>query len=327
MAEYKKSRTPYYLKDDDYDNFLLGIEKYHDDHGADPDFYPHWAVLEPLTAAFHAAYQALVAAKQLIKATKTTFDDNVKALRENMIQLRRQLPILLRDENILGYFGLEDEVPEDVDLLKVNARICRDYWAALCVPAPPPEYLPLQEKLDAMALLITAVEDAQEAYADAIRDREDARIVKDEAREACNAEEREMFGWYRGIWTKPDDDRWSATPWGASSGGSSGGGEPPAPENWDDPPTGLTAKEGPPGIANVSVILHEDADGAAIYVAEGPLGEDAQPIMPPDPAEPQVPVPYLLPINPGVRSWIWVCAVKDGVNGQVAGPVWVEPTL
>jgi len=190
MAEYKKSRTPYYFKDDDYDNYLCGIEKYHDDHGADADFYPHWAVLEPLIGAFHVGYQAFVAARQLIKATKTTFDGKVKELRESMIGLRRQLPILLRDDAVLGHFGLEENVPTDVDLLLVNARICRDYWATLCDPAVPPEYLALSAKLDANTVLLLEVEAAQAAYADAIRGR-------DEAREACNAEEREMFSWYR----------------------------------------------------------------------------------------------------------------------------------
>ena len=86
-------------------------------------------------------------------------------------------------------------------------------------------------------------------------------------------------------------------------------------------------KEGPPGFAQISAVLGEGADGAAIYLAEGPEGDDAQPIMPPEPIEPQVPLSYLLPINDGVRSWIWICGVKDGVRGNVAGPVWIEPTL
>lgn len=230
MAEYKKSRTPYQLKDNDYDNFLLGLEKYAVDHGADPDFYPHWAILEPLIAAYHTAFQALVAAKQLIKDTKRDFDAAVKDLQENMTQLKRQLPVLIRDEGILGHFALEDEVPDDVDLLKVNARICRDYWDSLCDPAPPAEYAQLVDKLDAMASLITAVEDTQRAYADAIRVREDARIVKDEARDACNKEEREMFTWYRGIWTDPEDTHWSATQWPRATGEGEGG------TKWDAKP-------------------------------------------------------------------------------------------
>jgi len=105
----------------------------------------------------------------------------------------------------------------------------------------------------------------------------------------------------------------------------SGGGEQP--ENWDDPLTGFIVKEGPPGVANVSVNLHEDADGIRIYVAEGPLGDDNQPEMPLEPVEPQVPQPYFLPISAGVRSWIWICAVKDGVEGPISGPLWIEPTL
>jgi len=308
MAEYKKSRTPYYLKDDDYDNFLQGIEKYHDDHGADPDFYPHWALLEPLITAFHAAYQSFVAARQLIKATKTTFDDEVKALRENMVQLRRQLPVLLRDESILGLFGLEEDVPTDVDLLLVNARICRDYWATLSVPAPPPEYLPVQDKLDAMATLITAVEDAQAAYADAIRDREEARIVKDEAREACNAEERNMFGWYRGIWTDPEDDRWSATPWGASSGGNGGGATG---TKWDDVPVGVKIEylEFPEAMLVLSIPEYTGNSGFDVRIEMGPIGGPA-PTMPGEDTMTDVPFPvqYAKEIMHGMTYYAWVRA-------------------
>jgi len=108
--------------------------------------------------------------------------------------------------------------------------------------------------------------------------------------------------------------------WTEGSGGEQ-------PENWDDILTGFTVKEGPPGDVNVSVNLHPDADGIRIYVAEGPLGDDNQPEKPQEPVEPQVPQPYFLPISEGVRSWIWICAVKDGVEGPISGPLWVEPTL
>jgi len=112
-----------------------------------------------------------------------------------------------------------------------------------------------------------------------------------------------------------------------SSIGTPGEPEEPGPENWDDPPTGFSMSEGPPGFANTSATLHPDADGAGIYLVEGPLGEEVQPVMSPTPAEPQVPLPYGLPINDGVRTWVWICAVKNGVLGQVTGPEWIEQTL
>jgi hypothetical protein len=149
---------------------------------------------------------------------------------------------------------------------------------------------------------------------------------KDLAREAHHEVERDIFTIYTGTYPDPYDDYWTNTPWGKASGG----GEvpvPPTPENWDDPPTGLTLKEGPPGFANISATIHADADGAALYVAEGPIGSDVQPVMPPTPAEGQVPLPYNLPINDEVRTWIWICAVKDGVLGQVTGPEWIERML
>jgi len=322
MAEYKKSRTPYYFKDDDYDNFLRGIEKYHDDHGGDPDFYPHWAILAPLIGAFHADFQAYKAAQQLIEDTRRNFDEKVKELRENLIGLRRQLPVLIRDDSVLGHFGLEDDVPEDVDLLLVNARICRDYWESLCDPDPPVEYDPLAGKLDATSALVDDTEDAQRAYADAIRGREEARVVKDEAREAVNDEERGMFAWYRGIWTDPEDDRWSATPWGAS-GGSSGGGEEPG--SWEDAVTELVVVEGVGSAASIRGNVHPDADGVAIFMAITEMGITEPPARPDEPFEPLVPsLSYDMPVEFNVRVWLWVCHVKDGAYGAMAGPVWIE---
>ena len=311
MAEYKKSRTPYYLKYDDYDNFLYGVEKYHDDHGGDADFYPHWAILGPLVTAFHAGYQAFVAARQLIDDTKRTFDDVVKVLRENMVGLRRQLPILIRDDSVLGHFGIEEEVPTDVDLLLVNARICRDYWESLCTPDPPPEYLALSDKLNENTALLASAEDAQRAYADAIRGREEARVVRDEAREACNAEERSMFAWYRGIWTDAKDDRWSATPWGASSGG---GEEPGGGTSWRDKP-----------VATMKIVTNpmhgiilgcEEYSGTERFdmrVASALAGEIAPPIPEEDYAS-DVEEPVFLGIEyfPGYVYYGWIRARKEG---------------
>ncbi len=322
MGEFKRSRDPNNFSDDDYGNFLTGIEKYHDDHGADPDFYPHWAILAPLITEFKAKLQDFVAAKQRIISTKEVYDAVVVDTRENMLQLRRQLPVVIRGENVLGKFGLEDEVPEDVDLLLVNARICRDHWADLCDPAPPAEYLPLQSKLDAMAGFVTSIEDSQRDYADAIRVKEDARLAKDLARDAVHKEERGMFNWYRGIWTDPEDTHWSSTPWPRSSGGGGTG--------WPKKPVGKMSIA--PDPLDGILAGCEEYDGTKRFDLRivGVKKNDPVPEMPLVDTYTDIEQPALLdsdgfPLQKNFVYYLWIRARKDGEVSdwsEVVGMLW-----
>ena len=102
-------------------------------------------------------------------------------------------------------------------------------------------------------------------------------------------------------------------------------GEPEPPDSWEDEVAGFKVSESPFGLAFIQGVLHPDADGVAIFMAEGPLGVDSQPLMPPEPHEPEVPsLPYSMDVPKNVRVWIWICHVKDGVHGAIAGPEWVE---
>ncbi|MCD6501673.1 hypothetical protein J7L01_03655, partial [bacterium] len=198
------------------------------------------------------------------------------------------------------------------------------YWATVALE---PLFAPVVGDFTALQTLYDDCIAARDVYVATEDQREATQNSVLATREALHVIERQVFNWYRSRYPDGQDERWTNTPWGCTGGSSGEPEEPEAPENWDDPPTGFTLKEGPPGFAQISAILGEGADGAALYVAEGPEGDDAQPFMPPEPAEPQVPLAYLQPINEGVRTWIWICAVKDGVRGNVAGPVWIERTL
>ena len=311
-----KTRDFYNLSDDDFMRWSDEAAIWFTEHHADPNHAPMDLDFELLATAFALALQDYKNKKAIAEARTREIAPPSKQLRDLMLALSRMLPTLFDgDENVLAEFSLTTPITTDDDLLLIAARSCRDRWDVVKLE---PEYAPLTFLFDQVAVLVTALEDARDA----------AQNTKDVALEAAVKKAQAIFNWYRGLYVSPEDERWQATPFGATYGESGGGGEvPPAPENWDDPPTGLKVKEGPPGFANISAILHEDADGAGIYLVEGPLGVSAQPVMSPTPAEPKVPLPFGMPINVKVRSWIWVCAVKDGVLGQVTGPEWIERTL
>jgi hypothetical protein len=331
-TEYKKSRIPYKFAYDDYDNFLRGIELFADDHSGDADFYPNYALIPPLIVDYHTKFSAYVNAQnQEDEARDAYLDNSIKPLRDSLVGLRRLLPALFDDDSMLADFGLNVDVETDVDKLIIQAEICRDHWAELCVPAVPPEYLPVQGKLDAVAGLLVAVEDNREAYAEATRDREIAQNALLISREAINHEERRLFNWYRGLYTNPEDEWWTETPWGKSSGGSGGGGgEEPQPGSWEDAPTNFVVREGVAGSALLTADIHRDADGCAVFMAETDLGVAEPPMRPGEPIVPLIPpldpgkFSYNLNIPANRRVWFWICHVKNGAWGAMAGPKWIE---
>jgi len=106
-----------------------------------------------------------------------------------------------------------------------------------------------------------------------------------------------------------------------------GGGEEPEPvppENWDDAPTGFTVTKSIGDSIDINCAIHPDADGINIYHAEGPFGDDTVVARPGSPRWANVPMPMMVDVAYNTRHWIWVCAVKDGVEGAIAGPLWIE---
>jgi len=101
--------------------------------------------------------------------------------------------------------------------------------------------------------------------------------------------------------------------------------EPGAPESWEDEVANLLVVEGVGNAASIRGDVNPDADGVAIFLAEGPMGDDTVPVRPVDPIEPQVPsLPFDMSVAFNVRVWLWVCHVKDGSWGAITGPVWIE---
>jgi len=308
---YKKSRTPYELAFDDYDNFLRGLPLFADDHSADPDFYPHYALIPPLIDDYHAKYTAYNKAQEHEdKMNDKYHNEAITPLRDALVGLRRLLPALLDTEDILADFGIKQVIQTDVDKLIVQAEICRDHWAELCDPTMPPEYAPVQGKLDAIAGLITTLIDARHAYAEAIRDREIAQNALEVSREAINHEERRMFNWYRGLYTDPEHMMWEESPWGTSSGGEGGTG-------WKKAPVATMTKAPAPldGIL-AGCEDYKGTDRFDLRIARAKKNE-AAPDMPLVDTYTDVEQPVLLdadgfPLEKNFVYYLWIRARKDG---------------
>ncbi len=260
---------------------------------------------------------------ELRETTYPAYNEASKTVMKRLQSFRELLPTLFDgDDAVLGEFGISREIPRDKEDLFTVASGCIEHWNDINVPPPPPEYLPVEAMFAEFAVEYDAFQAAYTAYIAKTRDVEEAQNLFLEKREACHHAERLIFHWYKGLHLDGDDEWWTATPWGTVSGGSGGGGEEPG--SWEDAPTNFTVREGMGGVAHMEANIHKDADGVAIYQAETEMGVTTPPTQPSEPVEPQVPFPYDHPVPFNVRVWLWICHVKDGVKGAVAGPEWFE---
>lgn len=204
-------------------------------HHSDPDHAPMDMDYEPLAVAFALALQDYNTKKGIAKTRTSEIAAPSKQLRDTLIGVRRMLPQLFGgNENVLAEFGLVEPISQDDDKMLLAARECRDHWADVSLE---PEYAALAFLLNTVAGAITALEDARLASSAAAQARDAAQNTKDFTYRATIDKIAQIFNWYRGLYVSPEDERWQATPFGATYGGSGGSepGEPGAPE-WPDWP-------------------------------------------------------------------------------------------
>ena len=214
---YKKARRPERLANNDYENFTAGLIQWGEDHKSDPDFYPNYADIPPLKAAFDLAYQEYVNSMEVADEKLERFNESGEALFDIMMTLRRMLPALFGNDQMLDDFSLRDALSTDIDKLLIRARQCKDQWD---IVKAQPEYAPLIPQFDEFLTILAACESARQVEGQAVLDREQAQNETLTTRDACHDEERRMFNWYRGLYTSPQDEWWTETPWGKSPGKS-----------------------------------------------------------------------------------------------------------
>jgi len=321
MAEIK-SRYPRELSDTDYDEWFTRWVAWFLAFPNTPEF-ANWlrSGLYALDAAFHDALVAVGLAKIAQDNATELWNESVKNLRDLLVKLRISLPTLTPgDDSVLDTLNLRGEVPpRDADDLVHYAELVDEAWQPL---SGDPAYAPFADRLNLIAPSLTDINDKRVVMGQAILAYSTACDVKTAAREECNTRERAVFNFFRGEDKPPEF--WTSSPYGLPGGGE-GGGEEPGPESWEDEVANLVVVEGVGHAASIRGDVHPDADGVAIFLAEGPMGDGTVPVRPVDPIEPKVPsLPFDMPVAFNVRVWLWVCHVKDGAWGAITGPVWIE---
>lgn len=316
-----RTRNPRDLSDDKYDEWFTGFVTWFLALPNTPE-YCNW--LRPGLQALDDDYFAKrIAAKHANNVqidASAEWRDAVSALRLLLIKLRISLLSLVPgDDSVLKLFRIEKEVPEDPDDLVDYATLADLAWQP---HAGEPEYAFYADRLNNIAPFCDDLKAKRIAMRQAITGYSNATDLKTAAREACHTRERAIFSFFRG--EDLPSGFWTDSMWGLPSGGS-GGGEEPQPSSWEDPVANLKVVEGAGRAASIRGDVHPDADGVAIFMAITPMGMAEAPPMPSKPYEPLVPsLPYDMPVEFNVRVWLWVCHVKGGAFGAMAGPVWIE---
>jgi len=319
MADIK-ARYPDKLTDEKYDEWFTGFVTWYLALPDTPE-YCNWlrAGLQALDDDYFAKRIAAQQADDAQMDASAAWRTSVSALRTLLIKLRISLLSLVPgDDSVLHLFRIDEEVPEDPDTLVDYATIADLAWQP---HSAEPEYAYFAARLNNIAVFCDDVKAKRIAMRQAITAFSHASDEKTAAREACNTRERAIFSFFRG--EDMPDGFWTDSMWGLPGGGEEPTPEPP--ENWDDPPKNFTVTKAIVGKAmHIDATLHPDVSRAALFIAEGPLGDSTVPAMPVTPQEPSVPVPYDMDIKQNVRTWVWICSEKDGELGQIAGPEWIE---
>lgn len=311
------TRKPSWMSDADYVSFTEDVEQFLADDRSLPDRPDHLIAQQAATgAAYRAVFTAMNAALGLRKAASETIKNTVKLLKKKLSWMKTVLPTLT-DESILLPFGLDKPVKEDYDEVKAMADAADVYWQTVSGDAL---YAPFADGCDELADLITTYESARATQVAADGEYSQRQNEKDLAREAHHEVERDIFTIYTGTYPDPYDDYWTQTPWGKASGG-------------EEEPTGPVH---PAAVANLTVGLNpfdhillkwEYGEEALfdVYRATVHTG-DPVPDRPAEAYVAGVASPTFTDTDHPVNGsyYYWVCAVKDGVEGEFAEPVSIE---
>jgi hypothetical protein len=319
----KKNRFPQQFGWEDFLTFMRELLSWLGSQVGQPDHQPSLEVgLADLVDDYEAGLITYAAKKNLAPQLRVVKDNAMKALREALIRVKMTLPVFFDEPSVLGEFNLAQDIESDEDDLYIQASACLAHWD---VVKALPEYA-------GMIADMTVVEDGfadfvakRNTYSATFQAMQAAQNDLIDLRAPIQDLERKIFDWYRSRYRNAQHEFWTETPWGTASGGSGGGGGEPQPGSWEDAVANLAVVLGAGNAASIRGDVHQTADGVAIFMAITPMGDDNVPAIPAVPVEPLVPgLPYDMPVQFNVRVWFWVCHVKDGAWGAMAGPKWIE---
>ncbi|MCK4415488.1 MAG: hypothetical protein KAY32_18275, partial [Candidatus Eisenbacteria sp.] len=155
----------------------------------------------------------------------TAMDAATGALADKMRWMKFALPSLTPGSDaILEPFGLDKDIPNAQAKLKDYADVVWAHWQDV---SNDPLFDPLKQEIDTVGVVRTAFQSALDAQIAAQDKMYRLQNEKDDAREAHNNLERDIFKWYRIYYKDPRDEYWEQTPWGKAPGAKI-----PAPKNF-----------------------------------------------------------------------------------------------
>ena len=212
---YKKFRYPFVAKDLALGNFFKGVLLFISKHSGDADFYPNYDDVVVKIGIYSDILGRNLLIKQTVKDRRERYDGALVDLYRGLHSLRILLPALFGSNDMLDDFGLLFPFGiGDVNKFWRFGRICRDHWAEISVPVPPPEYVPLAGRLDSVAGLVESFENKRTDYVSVRNRRAEIHNDKNAARKEALEAERRLFRWFQALYPDARDEYWTETPWG-----------------------------------------------------------------------------------------------------------------
>ena len=325
MADIK-SRRPYRLTDEKYDEWFTGFVTWYLALPDTPE-YCNWlrAGLQALDDDYFAKRIVAQQADDVQMDASAAWRTSVSALRTLLIKLRISLLSLVPgDDSVLHLFRIDKEVPEDPDTLVDYATIADLAWQP---HSAEPEYAYFAARLNNIAVFCDDVKAKRIAMRQAITAFSHASDEKTAAREACNERERAIFSFFRG--EDLPDGFWTDSMWGLPSGGEE---EPGGATAWDDKPiASMTIAPVPMHGILAGCKKYDGTKRFDLRIAWAKKNEPA-PDMPENDWWTDVEQPVLMdadgfPLQKGYVYYLWIRARKDGEVSEwseVAFILWPE---
>ena len=220
------TREPSRFNDSDYGEFCDVLEQFLSSPSSLPHRPEHLvAQQQTLGQAYQNKLDEYRHSREDSGAATTTMDSAAEALADKMRWLKFALPTLTPGSDaILEPFGLDKDIPLAQAELKDYADVVWAHWQDV---SNEPLFAPLKQKIDTVGGAITAFQSAIDTQIAAQDKMYRLQNEKDDARNAHNDLERDIFKWYRIYYKDPKDHYWEQTPWGIATGKKL-----PAPKNF-----------------------------------------------------------------------------------------------
>ena len=302
----------------DYITWLTFVIEWLGTQVGEPDYpEPLADALQPLLDALHVIYNDYITLKQLSGTRGKVYTSLSDDVLDQLRLLKDALPTIIDDPNVLAEFGLAEALPRDRDQIFHIAEVCVEHWGDVSGDA---EFALMVGDFNTLVALFGDFVTARDNYYTTFNAAQQKQNEMLDARAACHEAERKVFTWYNARHRESEDEWWTGTWWGTTSGGAEEPTGPVHPAEVANLTVGLN-----PFNHNILNWLYGEAALFNVYRDVVHPG-DTDPVRSAEPYVAGVATPTFTDTNHPVNGIYvyWVCAVKDGVEGEFAEPVSIE---